>query len=134
MRGGPFELRGCLLLVMNSGFRVPGSPVVHCNEIQPGELFFNRARAHMLLGAVDTADADLTAALSANSVHPHFTHARGVACVRKGATREALDFFHRALELDGVSPPHCLAAVMSVSISNNPVLGCFNPVNMFDEC
>lgn len=75
--GAPGDITGGVLQVLNVGFRIPGFPVIHNNELQDGEILYNRGRALLLSGRLEEADSDFGAAMELNSLHPHFPHNKG---------------------------------------------------------
>lgn len=89
--GGPGDICNGVLLVLDVGPRIPGFPVIHTDELQNGELYFNRGRVLLSLGHLDEANQDFGEAMRLNACHPHFPHYKGSwAAVYTLACREFL--------------------------------------------
>lgn len=76
--GAPGDICDGVLLVLDAGPRIPGFPVIHTNELQDGELYYNRGRVLLLLGRLDEANKDFGEAMRLNATHPHFPHYKGM--------------------------------------------------------
>lgn len=76
--GAPGDICDGVLLVLDAGPRIPGFPVIHSNELQNGELYYNRGRVLLLLGKLDEANQNFGEAMRLNATHPHFPHYKGI--------------------------------------------------------
>eukprot|EP00798_Chlamydomonas_sp_ICE-L_P026959 gene26959-35001_t len=79
---------------------IPGTPVVHDEEVEDGEIQYSRGLANLALGSLEAAEADFHDALRANPTHAHFPHYRAVVLAKKGELKEAVKWNMNALHLN----------------------------------
>ncbi|KAL6754241.1 hypothetical protein V8C86DRAFT_2707685 [Haematococcus lacustris] len=103
--GEAAEVDDGFVVLLSDQVRVPGTPLVHDRELEPGEVQFNRGVLQLALGALEAAEEDFQAAVRLNPRHAHYPHYRAVAHGRKDELVEAVQWNQAALSLNPVYGP-----------------------------
>ncbi|KAJ9530780.1 hypothetical protein QJQ45_028667 [Haematococcus lacustris] len=103
--GEAAEVDDGFVVLLSDQVRVPGTPLVHDRELEPGEVQFNRGVLQLALGELEAAEEDFQAAVRMNPRHAHYPHYRAVAHGRKDELVEAVQWNQAALSLNPVYGP-----------------------------
>eukprot|EP00873_Tetraselmis_striata_P008318 jgi/Tetstr1/428582/TSEL_018575.t1 len=85
------------VLLVVSDHREAGTPVIDSSMLKPGEIYFNRGKANLACGELETALKDFDIALQHNTDNPEFPFYRGLVFEVMGNHEAARTWFNQAL-------------------------------------